>query len=230
VALKVIEDAKDRLQVQKEKRKLLNQNEIQTNGAMNMTCPPTLPGNLLNPECKDNPAFDSSTEMMQAHANQENAKQLEAWQKDNENLRNQNELLQNELNEIKAKMKKENELNTEKISTAMNQNELLKNENTDLIAEKDDLKKKLEISESNLKNVNKALDDLKNENTTLYTLRDKTVPELNDELKRVKKERNKKSDLNAKYEQLLAIMQTLSSTSIQEIDLTQYQGNVKTDV
>jgi len=92
------------------------------------------------------------------------------------------------------------------------------------------LKKKLEISESNLKNVNKALDDLKTENTTLYTLRDKTVPELNDELKRVKKERNKKSDLNAKYEQLLAIMQTLSSTSIQEIDLTQYQGNVKTDV
>ena len=65
---------------------------------------------------------------------------------------------------------------------------------------------------------------------TLYQIRDKTIPDLNDELKRVKKERNKKSDLNAKYEELLTIVKTLSSTSIHEIDLTQYQGTMKTDV
>ena len=112
-ALKTMEDAKDRLQTMKDKRKLPNQNEESINGAMNMTCPPKLNvAPLMAPENNHQPS-----ELLQAHVKQENEKQLEAWQKENENLTNQNEALMNEMNEIKLEFKAENDKINEKMGS-----------------------------------------------------------------------------------------------------------------
>merc|ERR1712228_505223 len=102
--VKIIETAKNNLQFMKEQRP---QNSQQDKAAMNQTCPGHIEY-IKPPSCKSEnnsviTTKEDSENLFQAHAYQENSQQIEAWQKDNDNLRVQVESLQEELSKIKEK-------------------------------------------------------------------------------------------------------------------------------